>query len=152
MSYLFPAVLKLTQLGDSGFFIGYLLDDSRQLPVVEESVAGRGEALPQIVAVFLGDCTDALPFLLHGNEFLGSIAPVGAVFQSLGLSHKLLFVSEVCCKFFTCTALENSLGGEEIIATLTEAGEKRTVHLLGSESEFAPLLLQVLNHAGHLFP
>ena len=147
------AVLQLAELCYSGVFVGCFVSQSREtaddfafgtqishfgiayagalfLLAVEESVAGGGKTFPEVIGVFLGDSTDTLPFFLHGNEFIGCLAPVGAFLQSLGTRHKVLLVSEVRRKFLACIAVEFGLGGEETVAALTETCEEHPVHLL----------------------
>ena len=113
-----PLLLQLAHLLESGVLIGSLRAQSLKaaydfalgleigalylarartgfLFLVEEEVAGSGEAAPQGVGVFFWNGTDGLPLFLHGHEALGGGAPVGAVLESLGLFHKLLLAGEV---------------------------------------------------------
>ena len=50
------------------------------LAAVEEVVACGVEALPQVVAVFLGYCAYGAPFALYLGETVGGGTPVGALF------------------------------------------------------------------------
>ena len=53
--------------------------------LIEEVVASCNEPLPHHVAIFLGNGTYGLPFLLECNKLIGSLFPVGRIFESFSL-------------------------------------------------------------------
>ena len=120
--------------------------------LIEEIVTGGKEAAPHLIGMFLGNCTDRLPFLLHRHELVGCLAPFGAVFQRLGTLAQCDLAFEILGQRILHRAEELGLGGKELVATLAETGEEQIVGLARCETDLLPVLLRLDDLLGHLVP
>ena len=122
------------------------------LPSLEELVAGGGEALPQLLAIFAGHGADGLPLLLQLDEAVGGAAPFGALLQGFCLFHQLALGFEVLALFVLDALVELCLGGEEAVAGSTEAVEDEVVLLVAGEPDGLPFGLEGDDLLGLLLP
>ncbi len=96
--------------------------------------------------------TDSPPFFLECGNFFGGLAPIGAVLEGFSLFAESDFLFEVGGIIVLNRAVEFAFEIEELVASLTEAGEERVVHLLRSKTDFLPISLSIEDGLSHRLP
>ena len=97
------------------------------LLLLKEVVTCRNEAFPHVVAVFLHYGTDGLPLLLHLDELVGGLLPVGGVHEGLGALTQVDLLGQVGAEFLLHVLVELGLLGKELVAGLAETCKQRGI-------------------------
>ena len=119
---------------------------------LEELVACAEELLPELVADLLRNHAYGLPFLLQRDELVACSLPVGAVGKRLRLLYERLLLLDVLRECDLERLEVFGLASEEVVAGSAEALEYLHVHLLRSEADSLPLVLNVDNLLRALLP